>query len=83
MKDNSRRYCLEYTGPNVFDPEHVHSNFYRITIGRSKADLQPFLNRHVLVRGRFVQGDHQCILRQCVSLGGQMTVLDISSIRLH
>ena len=77
-------YCVEYRGANVFDPQHTNTNFYRVTVGASRQDLRPFLNRSVTITsGRFDSADTQCIAGACVALGGTGTVLTLRSIKIR
>src|SRR5438445_165414 len=55
-------YCVEYTGDGVLNFPQSRSNFYRITVGKSTQDLQPFINKDVIITsGKFVFADKQCI----------------------
>src|SRR5437879_12128463 len=42
-------YCVEYRGDNIFISSNKgKTHFYRITVGTSRQDLQPFLNKEVI-----------------------------------
>lgn len=79
----NKGYCLEYKGDKISEPFDSKTNFYRITIGTSKQDLKPFLNKEVTIQsGQFIQGDKQCIQSNCTSLGGSSIRLNLDSISL-
>lgn len=79
--DLEARYYLEYRGEGVFNDEN-NTNFFRITIGKSKIDLSPFINKNVLItKGKFVSSSKQCIVDDCIDIYGPYVVLDIDSIR--
>ncbi len=80
---NGDRYCIEYRGPGIFVGvnENGKGRFLRITVGRSKVDLQPFIDKRVrILKGDFNSRSEQCIRDNCTGIGGPMAVLDIDGI---
>lgn len=76
-------FCVEYKGDGVFNPMRANSNFYRITIGRARMELGPLLNRNVIIKsGKFTTVSRQCVNNSCASIGGPVTVLDITSLEV-
>ncbi len=77
-------FCIEYKGNNVFmNDSSGNTNFFRITVGKSKIDLEPFVGKEVKnVKGNFVTSNKQCINNRCIDIGGAYVVLDISELEL-
>lgn len=76
------RYYIEYRGENVLADDNK-KNFFRITVGNSKVDLEPFINKDVKVtKGEFVSSSKQCIIEKCVDIYGPFVVLNIDQLRL-
>ncbi|MFH1832708.1 MAG: hypothetical protein ABH816_00885 [Candidatus Levyibacteriota bacterium] len=45
--DNYNEFCVEYTGKDVFMENPNQINFFRVTVGESKVNLEPFLDKKV------------------------------------
>ncbi len=77
-------YCVEYKGSDVFmNDESGNTNFFRITVGKSNVDLEPFVGKQVrLVSGQYVSSSKQCIQNDCVNINGPYVVLNIDSLKL-
>lgn len=76
------RYYVEYRGDGVFaDDQNKH--FFRVTVGNSKVDLEPFIGKDVLVtKGKFVNSSKQCIAGKCIDIYGPFVVLDIGGLEV-
>lgn len=75
------RYYVEYRGNDVFGDDHKR-NFFRINVGNSKVDLEPFIGKDVVItKGKFVDSSKQCIVNKCIDIGGWV-VLDIYELRV-
>lgn len=78
----SRAYCVEYKGSNVFNDNDGNSSFFRITVGKSDVDLEQYLDKQVKnIKGDFVSSKKQCILNKCVDIGTRV-VLNVDSLEL-
>lgn len=77
-------YCLEYTGNNVvWKEEYNNANFYRITIGNSKIDLESYIGKQVKnIKGKYRSSSKQCILNKCTDISGPYVVLDIDNLEI-
>lgn len=77
-------YCLEYKGPDVFlNEEHGKTNYFSITIGKSRIDLEPFVGKMVKnVKGKYTSSSTQCIQNKCIDIYGPIVVLDIDKFEL-
>ncbi|MBI2327509.1 hypothetical protein HYU92_04280 [Candidatus Curtissbacteria bacterium] len=75
-------YCVEYRGNEVFTGDsNTKSTFFRITIGNSKVDLEPYVGKEVKnIKGKYVGSSKQCIQNNCVDIGGPFVVLNIDSL---
>lgn len=75
------RYYIEYRGKNVFADDN-NKNFFRITVGKSKKDLEPFINKDVrIIKGEFVSSSRQCIVDRCIDIFGNYIVLNIDQLK--
>jgi len=77
-------YCVEYEGKHVFDPLNKKTNFYRVTVGQTRQELEPFLNKKVVIEsGEFINSSLQCVKDlPCNPFSGLRTVLNIYSLSL-
>ncbi len=77
-------YCVEYKGPEVLmNQENGNTNFFRITVGKSKIDLEPLVGKQIkAVSGQYASSSKQCIQDKCVDIGGPFVVLDIVNVEL-
>jgi hypothetical protein len=74
------RYYVEYRGDGVF-ADDFNNNFFRVTVGKSKVDLEPFISKNVLItQGKFVSSSKQCIVNQCIDIYGPYVVLNIDKL---
>lgn len=75
-------YCIEYKGPDVLlNSENNNTNFFRITVGKSKIDLEPLVGKQVKsINGEYGSSSKQCIQNKCSEIGGPFVVLNIESI---
>lgn len=75
------RYYVEYRGNNVFADDH-NNNFFRVTVGNSKIDLEPFIGKDVVVtKGKFVSSSKQCIVYKCIDIYGPFVVLNVDELQ--
>lgn len=73
------RYYVEYRGDNVF----MGYKFFRIMVGNSKIDLEPFIGKDVIItKGEFVGSGKQCIVNKCIDIAGPYAVLDIDGLKV-
>jgi len=81
----SNAYCVEYAGPDVFmNEKEGNSGFFRITVGKSNIDLEPFLNKKVKnIEGKYTQSSKQCIQGKCTHIYGPLVVLNIDKLEMH
>lgn len=78
-----QRYYVEYRGDGVFMNEQ-NRNFFRVTVGDSKVDLEPFIGKDVLItKGEFVSSTKQCIVGKCIDIRAPFVVLNIDEINLN
>lgn len=77
-------YCLEYRGNNVLmKADYGNSNFFRITVGKTNIDLQPYLGKKVKnIQGEFTSSNKQCMQNVCTDIGGPFVVVDIQKIEV-
>ena len=77
-------YCVEYKGSNVFmNNESGNTNFFRITVGKSKVDLEPFNGKKVKnIEGKYTSSSKQCIQNNCSDIYGPLVVLDIDNLEV-
>lgn len=77
-------YCVEYKGPDVFmNSENNNSNFFRITVGKSKIDLEPLVGKQIKsINGEYTSSSKQCIQNKCTEIGGPFVVLNIESVEV-
>lgn len=75
-------YCVEYKGPEVLmNEENGNTNFFRITVGKSKIDLEPLVGKTVKsIQGEYDSSSQQCYQNNCLEIGGPFVVLNIESI---
>lgn len=75
-------YCVEYKGSYVFmNNESGDTNFFRITVGKSKIDLEPFNGKKVRnIQGKYTSSSKQCIQNNCTGIYGPLVVLDIDKL---
>lgn len=75
-------YCIEYRGNRVFSSDG-NANFFRITVGNSKVDLESLIGEKIIVtEGDFVSSSEQCVQDKCIDVGGPLVVLDIEEIQV-
>ena len=76
-------YCVEYKGPGVFmNSETEKHDFFRITVGKSRADLEPYIDKYVRLKGGdFVYSTEQCIQSKCMEIGS-MAMLDVYGVEM-
>jgi hypothetical protein len=75
------RYYVEYRGEDVLADDH-NENFFRVTVGKSKVELEPFIGKDVMVtRGKFVSSSRQCIVDRCIDIYGPFVVLNIDELK--
>jgi uncharacterized protein YbdZ (MbtH family) len=84
VEDKGKAYCIEYKGKEVFlNKESGSTNFFRITVGKSMTDLQPYLNKKVKnIQGEYKSSSKQCIQQKCIDISGPLVVLDIDHLEL-
>jgi len=77
-------YCLEYRGTHVVEMyEGKHTNFFSITIGKSKMNLEPYLGKKVKnIKGKYWDSTKQCIQDTCIAIGGPYIVVNIDHLEL-
>lgn len=76
------RYYVEYRGKNVLADDNS-GNFFRITVGNSKVDLQPYIDKNVrIIKGEFASSSKQCIAGSCIDIFGLFAVLTIDQLTL-
>ena len=77
-------YCLEYKGNKVMPLEGEQNiNFFRVTIGKSNINLDPYLGKKVKnIEGKFVSSPKQCIQEKCIDIGGSWIVLNIDNLKI-
>lgn len=77
-------YCVEYRGSDVFmNSQSGNSNFFRITVGKSAIDLEPFNEKKVKnIEGKFTSSSKQCVQDRCIDIYGPLAVLDIDKLEL-
>ena len=76
-------YCIEYKGSDVFG-DGRNTNFFRITVGNSKIDLEPLNGKNIKnIRGKYTDSSKQCIQEKCTYLVGPFIVLDIDSLEVE
>ncbi len=84
INGSNNLYCVEYRGSGVFmDEESGNTHFFRVTVGKSKIDLDPYIEKKIkVIEGQFVSSSKQCILDNCSDIGGPYVVLNINNIEL-
>lgn len=77
-------YCVNYKGSGIFmNEENGNTNFFSVTVGKSKVDLKKFEDKQVKnIKGKFVTSSKQCIEDHCVNIKGPYVVLDIDTLDL-
>lgn len=77
-------YCIEYKGSDVFSNDvQGNTNFFRITVGQSKINLEPFVGKRVKnIKGKYVSSNKQCVNGKCIDIGGPYVVLNIDELDL-
>lgn len=74
------RFYVEYRGDGVF-MDDWHNNFFRVTVGKSKVELEPFIGKDVIIKqGKFVSSSKQCIVDKCIDIYGPYVVLNIDKL---
>ncbi|HLL61238.1 MAG TPA: hypothetical protein VK338_05955 [Candidatus Nitrosocosmicus sp.] len=84
VQSKGKAYCVEYKGPGVFmNKESGNTNFFRITVGKSNLDLEPFVGKEVkTIEGKYSSSSKQCIQGKCIDIGGgPFVVLDINNLK--
>jgi hypothetical protein len=65
------------------DSEAEKHDFFRITIGKSHVDLEPYIGKYVRLKGGdFVYSTEQCIQDKCIDIGGPMAMLDVYGVEM-
>ncbi len=76
-------YYVEYRGDGVLKVDEEHGDFFRVTVGNSKVELEPFISKDVIVtQGKFVGSSKQCIVNKCTDIRSSYVVLDIDSLEI-
>lgn len=74
-------YYVEYRGDSVW-LDDTNNKFFRIIVGNSKVDLEPFIGKDVMItKGKFVGSSKQCIVNKCIDIG-PYAVLDIYELKV-
>ncbi|MEX2028421.1 MAG: hypothetical protein WD988_02880 [Candidatus Curtissbacteria bacterium] len=76
-------YYVEYRGDGVLKIDKEDGDFFRVTVGNSKVELESFIGKDVIVtKGKFVGSSKQCIVNKCTDIRSSFVVLDIDALGL-
>ncbi len=82
IQTSENGFCVEYKGSGVLSSDqYKNNNFFRITVGKSKIDLEPFVDKKVKnIQGKYAVSSKQCIQDKCIKIDGSYTVLNIEKL---